>query len=193
MKNKRQFITIMIAAIAFAITSCGGSKPVSVVELNEEVEVSVPCGDYYTDATFFRGQGIGQSKDLNTAREKARMAANTELAGSMSTWIKQLSERYVNDAGQNPADYSEIFESLTRQKVDEQISNIIVVCNNIVKTKDNMYRVYLAVEADRKNVFESFDKSFAADSKLRTLYDKERFRKVFDEEMDSFKSQNYPQ
>jgi len=184
---KKECLKIAIVIICFAMTGCGtSSKPITKV--NEEVEISVPCAEYFTDANFFRGQGVAQSKDLNTAREKARMAANTELAGSMTTWIKQLSEKYVSDFGQTPADYEESFESLTRQKIDEQMSNVTVACNKVTKTSDNMYKVYMAVEVDRKKVFESLDKSLSADKKLSTMYQKEKFRALYEAEMESFKT-----
>lgn len=188
-KNVLNAVTLL-AFTAVLTASCGSSKQVPITKVNQETEVLVPCADYYTDADYFRGQGVGQSKDLNTAREKARMAAATELAGSMRTWIKQLSEKYINDAGQVPSDYSEIFESLTRQKVDEQISNMAIACNKTVRTTDGMYKVYLAMEADRRKVFEAFDRALATEKKVETLYNREKFRAVYDSEMESFKNQN---
>ena len=188
MKTNFFKVAAMAILISIVATSCGSNKPAPITKVNEEIEILVPCGEFFTDANFFRGQGVTQSRDLNTAREKARMAANVELASSMTVWIKQLSEKYVNDAGQSPADYEEIYESLTKQKVDQQMSNVSVVCNKVTKTTDNMYKVYMAVEVDRKKVFESYDKSFAEDKKLKTLYDREKFRAIYDAEMESFKN-----
>lgn len=189
MKTNFLKATVMIAIVGIFATSCGGSKPATTItKVNEETEISVPCSDLFSDAYFFRGQGVAQSRDLNTAREKARLAANAELAGGMTTWIKQLSEKYINDAGQSPADYEEIYESLTRQKIDEQMSNVAVVCNKTTKTSDNMYKAYMAVEVDKKKVFESYDRSFSDDKKLKTLYDREKFRAIYDSEIESFKN-----
>lgn len=186
----RYFFGIAITAIvcvSLMIVGCKSNKPVSITKVNDEIEVLVPCAEYSTDADFFRGQGVGQSKDLNTAREKARMAAYTELASSMRVWIKQLTEKYVNDSGHIPADYGETFESLSKQKIDEQMSNIMIVCNKTMRTSDGMYKVYLAAEADRKKIFESFEQGFSSDKKLETLYNREKFRKLYSEEMESFK------
>jgi uncharacterized protein YmfQ (DUF2313 family) len=187
MKNHLNYVIVfLIAAIVAGFSSCGGSKPVSVSQVNDEVEVSVPCGEYYTDKSFFRGQGVGQSKDLNTARDKARMAANTELAGSISTLIKQVSEKYVNDSGQSPADYGETFEALGKQVIQQQISNVLVCCNKTMRTKDGMYKVYMAVQAEAQNVFDAMDRSAASNKKLETLYNREKFRANYDAELDAF-------
>jgi uncharacterized protein YmfQ (DUF2313 family) len=176
-----------LAAMAgVTLTSCGGSKPIAIAQANHEQEITVPCDDKFTDKEFFRGQGVGQSKDLNTARDKARMAANTEMAGSISTLIKQVSEKYVNDAGQSPADYGETFESLSKQVVKQQISNVQVCCNKTMRTQDGMYKVYMAVEANKNEVFQALDRAASADKKLETMYNREKFRASYDAEMEAF-------
>jgi hypothetical protein len=179
----------MAAAAAMAgatVTSCGGAKPIAIAQVNNEQEVTVPCDDKFTDKDFFRGQGVGQSKDLNTARDKARMAANTELAGSISTLIKQVSEKYVNDAGQSPADYGETFDALSKQVINQQISNVQVCCNKTMRTQDGMYKIYVAVEANKNEVFQTLDRAASANKKLETMYDREKFRANYDAEMAAF-------
>ncbi len=186
---KKSFI-LAAAALVMAgatLSSCG---PKSVATAAGEKEVSVPCDDKRTDKDYFRGLGIGQSKDLNTAREKARMAANAELAGSMSTLIKQVAERYVNDAGQKPADFAETFEAMTKQVVNQQINNVSVACNKTMKTQDDaMYKVYMAVEANKEEVYKALEKSAESNKKLETLFNREKFRQNFDAEMAEFAKQ----
>ncbi|GHU93863.1 hypothetical protein FACS1894156_1320 [Bacteroidia bacterium] len=182
----KKIYVIVCAVSAIALASCGSSKPVSVVAESGAKEVSVPCSDLFTDKDFFRGQGSGTSKDLNTAREKARMVANAELAGSVQTLIRQVGERYVNDAGQSPADYGATYESLTRQVVEQTISNVRVACNKSTQTKDGMYTVYLAVEAGKDEIFAAIDRAAAADKKIETLYEREKFRATYNEELEAF-------
>lgn len=182
---KQNYFKIAAAAACAGLVllqSCGSTK--SVTKAAGEVEVSVPCDGYFTDAEFFRGQGVGQSKDLNTAREKARVAANAELAASISTTLKQVVEKFVSDAGQSPADYGETYESMTRQVTSQSLSNLRVACNKTTQTKDGMYKVYMAMEAGTKEVFASMERTAAAEKKLETLYDREKFRATFNEEMD---------
>ena len=185
---KKSFL--LIAAAAFAVgamfSSCG---PKSVAKIAGEREVSVPCADFSTDDKFFRGVGTAQSGDLNTARERARMAANTELATSMSAVIKSVSERYVNDAGVTAADFAQLFEGLTRQVVNQQINNVRVACNQTNQTQDGtMYRVYMAVEASKEEVLAELQRQAAADQRIQTLFDRERFRQSYEAEMAEFAS-----
>jgi hypothetical protein len=183
----KQLLLVLTAICAGLISlSCGSTKKVSVTKLNGEVEVTTPCGDYFTDKDYFRGVGIGQSKDMNTAREKARMNANTELATGISTLTKRVAERYVNDAGQTPADYAETFESLTREVVQQELSNVRVACNTTTQTPDGMYKCYMALEVTKEEVFAGVDRRAKAQDKIATLYDREKFRKVYNDEMDAF-------
>ncbi|MCL2596461.1 MAG: hypothetical protein FWD66_02115 [Paludibacter sp.] len=182
MDRKTTFYVLLLSVIMiFTLQSCGGAKPVAKV--NQETEVTVPCEDQVTDKNFFRGQGTAQSKDLNTAREKARMNANNALATSIQVTTKRVTERYVNDAGQSPADYAETFESLTREAVQETLNNVTVSCNKTMKTTDGMYKVYMAVEASKNEVFDAVNKRTEVNRKIETIYNREKFRKIFDEEM----------
>lgn len=181
------FFSLIVCSLLY---SCGSSKKVSVVDTNREQVVEVPCSELRTDENFFRGFGIGQSKDLNTAREKARMNANAELASNISVFVKRVAEKYVNDAGQSPADYSGTFESMTREVVSQQMSNIATACNKTTQTQDGMYKVYMAVEAPKGEVFEAMDRRAEGSKKLETLFNREKFRKTFDEEMSAFAKEN---
>ncbi|MDR1225404.1 MAG: hypothetical protein LBK47_00710 [Prevotellaceae bacterium] len=188
MKKNVFFAAFAAVAVAAALVSCGGQK--SITAVNNEKEVAVPCDDKRTDKSYFRGIGVGQSKDLNAAREKARMNANAELAGGMSTIIKSVAEKYVNDAGQAPADYAETFESMTKQVINQEINNVSVCCNKTVQTQDGMYKVYLAVEANKDEVLKAIERNAAANKKLETAFNREKFREQFDAEMADFAKKN---
>ncbi|MGL4364301.1 MAG: hypothetical protein ACRCSB_03770 [Bacteroidales bacterium] len=187
--KKPLFFAAIITITASMILSC--KSPQSIVKAAGEKEVSVPCDDKKTDKDFFRGWGVGESKDLNTARDKARMSANAAMAGSISTTIKQVLERYVNDAGQKPSDYAETFEGMTKQVVNQKISNISVCCNKTVQTQEGMYKVYMALEANKEEVYKTLEKGAESQKKLETLFNREKFRQNFDAEMAAFaKTQN---
>ena len=186
MRKSFLFVAAAALAVSATVSSCGKR---SVATVAGEKEVSVPCDDKRTDKDFFRGLGIGQSKDLNTAREKARMNANAELSGSITTLIKQVAERYVNDAGQSPSDYAETFEAMTKQVINQQISNVSVACHKTMQTKDGMYKVYMAVEANKNEVYKALEQQAEANKKLETLFNREKFRQNFDAEMAEFAKQ----
>jgi hypothetical protein len=185
---KKMYLKVAAIAVCAGV-AVSGCKPTSLAKAAGEKEVSVPCDDKRTDKDFFRGLGIGQSKDLNTARDKARMNANAELAGSISTTIKQVLEKYVNDAGQSPADYAETFEGMTKQVVNQQISNLSIACSQTVQTTDDMYKIYMAVEAAKNEVYKTLERDAAGSKKMETIFNREKFRTKFDAEMEAFVKQ----
>ncbi|MDR3328557.1 MAG: hypothetical protein LBS63_00420 [Prevotellaceae bacterium] len=186
------YVAAAVVAASIAAASCGGTK--DVVKASGEQKITVPCAGaaFRTDKDFFRGVGDATSKSLSTARDKARMIANTALSGSITTTMKSVAERYVNDAGQSPADYSETFESMTKQVINQQISNVGVACEETTQANDGMFHVYMAVEASKEEVFKALERSAGAEKKLETIFNREKFRKQFDDEMAQFaKSQGY--
>ncbi len=188
---KKSFLIVAAAALTMGATlsSCG---PKSVATIAGEKEVSVPCQEFTSDKDFFRGVGIGQSKDMNTAREKARMTANAELATSMQTIIKSVGERYVNDAGITASDFSQTYEAMTKQVVNQQINNVRTPCSKTMQTTDGMYKVYMAVEASKEEVLKELERQATAEKKLETLFNREKFRQNFDAEMAEFAGKNTP-
>jgi hypothetical protein len=177
----------LLVAVCVTFVACGASKKSQTASVPKgETEIVLPCGEFKTDADFFRGIGQGQSRDASTAREKARMNANSELASSISVMVKRVAERYVNDSGQSPADYAEVFESITREVVEQQVSNTIVACSKMTTTQDGMYKSYMALEADKNKVLAAMDARMAADKKMETLYNREKFREQFNAEMAAF-------
>jgi len=187
MKKSYLFIAAAALSVGAIVSSCGKK---TLPQVAGEKEIVIPCQDKTTDKDFFRGMGIGQSKDANTAREKARMAANAELATSMSVTIKSVTERYVNDAGITAADFSQSFEALTKQVVNQELNNVQQCCIKTVTTTDGMIKVYMAVEANKKDVLEKLEREAAASKKLETAFNREKFRQNYEAEMADFAKKN---
>ncbi|MDR0711223.1 MAG: hypothetical protein LBF67_02600 [Prevotellaceae bacterium] len=72
---------------------------------------------------------------------------------------------------------------MTKQVVNQQIGNLSVACSKTMSTSNGMYRVYTVVEASKEDVFKTLEKNVSSQKELETLFNRERFRKDFDEEM----------
>ena len=61
-----------------------------------ETEVSVPCSgsDFFTTNKFFRANSIGESQDQVTSKKKALANARAELAASIQTTVKAVTDNY---------------------------------------------------------------------------------------------------
>ena len=184
---------IMVAAaftFAAVLSSCGGSKKAADSSFGKEV--SVPCNDdeSHSDAKFFRGTGNGISQDLSTAKSKARLDANTNLARSINTTIKSVSDRYVNERqiGEN-SEFEQKFEQMSREVVNQQLNNVEVACNKTMQTKDGKFQVFTALQVSKDEVLNNISNRISKDQKLQLDYDKMKFEQIFNEEMNKLESE----
>ncbi len=178
----------MVAGIftfAFMLASCGGSKKAADPSFGKEI--NVPCNDdeYHTDAKYFRGTGNGISTDLSTAKSKARIDAQTNLSRSISTTMKSVADRYVNERQVGDAqEFEQKFEQMTREVINQELNNVEVACSKTLQMKDGKYQVFQALQVPKDQVLNNIKNRISKDQKLQLDYDKMKFEQVFNEEMD---------
>jgi len=190
MKNLTTKISLiaMIVISAFVITSCGGSKKMDKDTADRTGgfhELKLPCVDKgQSDKKFFRASSVGHSRDLATSREKALLMTKQRLATLISSTLKSVTERYVNEMEAGEGDeFSQTFENLTRDVVKQKLADIKIICEKTGQKDDGTYETYMAIEMDKDAVLNGINAGISRDKKLETLYDKERFKKTYEEEM----------
>ncbi len=184
MKLTKTFLFVGAIAFAVALVSCGGSKP-AVKDSGLGKEISIPCSDvdFHSDQKFFRGTGTGTSQDMSTAKNKASIDANSNLAGSINRTIKTVTDRYTNDRqiGAN-SEFEQKFEQLTRDIVSQELNNVSTVCSKSY-TIDGKFSFYVAVEVAKDELLNKIKDKISKDQKLQLDYDKQKFENIFNEEM----------
>ena len=120
----------MVVIAAAVITGCKGKQKQKTISTSEK-EVEIPCSgsNYFTDNKAFRANSSGESMDMVTAKKKALANARAELAQSISTTVKVVTDNYVNSREMNnKEDIEERFESLNREVVDQTLSGVRTIC-----------------------------------------------------------------
>ncbi|HPD94355.1 MAG: hypothetical protein H6537_02455 [Bacteroidales bacterium] len=184
MKMKSTLLVVSAFAFAFMLASCGGSKKATDNGLGKEV--NLPCNDdeYHSDAKYFRGTGNGISMDLSTAKSKARIDAQTNLSRSISTTMKSVADRYINERQIGEAsEFEQKFDQMTREVINQQLNNVAVACSKTFQ-KEGKYQVFQALEVAKDEVLNNIKDRISKDDKLKLDYDKMKFEQVFNEEMD---------
>lgn len=185
MKMRNLLMVAGIFSFAFMLASCGGSKKAADPSFGKEI--NVPCNDdeYHTDAKYFRGTGNGISTDLSTAKSKARIDAQTNLSRSISTTMKSVADRYVNERQVGDAqEFEQKFEQMTREVINQELNNVEVACSKTMQMKDGKYQVFQALQVPKDQVLNNIKDRISKDQKLQLDYDKMKFEQVFNEEMD---------
>jgi hypothetical protein len=177
---------LLIPAIAvLALTACKAKKK-PIEKQTGAIEISVPFStkEYRTDENAYRAKQMGKSPDLATAKKIAFQNAKSEMASNIQSMIKRVTDQYTNQRSVgNAQEYENKFEELAREVVNLQLSNVTEIGEKIFQETDKSYTYWIAIEANKKDVFDKIDQKISSDAKLKLDYDKQKFQQIFDGEM----------
>lgn len=190
---KKNLVTILSLAVGLVITglifsSCGGPKPLTVQEMGE-VEVESLCvgKKYESSSKALRFSAIGESKDQMTAKKKAISEARAGLAATINTTVKSVTDNYVKTTNLGTREnITRVYESLLREVVNQNLYKAVVVCERMTVTKKGLYKYYVCLEQNSKDLIESMENALAINEAVKASYDYKKFRAVFDSEMSKF-------
>ena len=175
----------LLIASAFILDSCKGKK--SQPTPKGEVEIVVPCSgpDFFTSKDAFRANSIGESMDQVTSKKKALANCRAELASSIQTTVKAVTDNYVNSREfNNKEEVEERFEQLNREVVNQKIQGTKTICEKLVKTGEGKYKTYIAIELSASDLVSTYNERLSNDERLKIDYDYEKFKETFNQEME---------
>ncbi len=180
--------TIGLVIIGLIFCSCGGPKPLSVQEMGE-VEVESLCvgKKYESSSKALRFSAIGESKDQMTAKKKAISEARAGLAATINTTVKSVTDNYVKTTNLGTREnITRVYESLLREVVNQNLYKAVIICEKMTITKKGLYKYYVCLEQNSKDLIESMENALAMNEAIKTSYNYKKFREVFDSEMSKF-------
>ncbi len=184
-KSAYSYLTLFALVALFAV----GCKSKKIPK--GEVEINVPCSgsDFFTTNKFFRANSIGESQDQVTSKKKALSNARGELAASIETTVKAVTDNYVNSREMNnKEEVEERFEQLNREIVNQKLTGIKTICEKLVKTDGGNYKTYIAIELSADDLVATYNERMSKDDRLKIDYDYEKFKETFDKEMEKMKN-----
>jgi hypothetical protein len=179
---------LAIPAIALVLAAgCKSKKAVSVAKQEGLIEITTPFDskEYRSDEENFRSKQSGKSPDLATAKKIAYQNARAEMAANINATVKRVTDQYTNQRTVgNTQEFENKFEELAREVVNLEMSNVKELGQKTFQDpSDKAYIVWIALEANKKGVFDKIDAKISSDSKLKLDYDKQKFQQIFDAEM----------
>ena len=186
MKKVLFVITLGLAVVA---TGCKSKK--AVYANDNEVEITVPCAEYQSDAKALRATASAKSPDMNNAKQKAYDAARQELGTQISALIKRVADSYSSSYDTDQAaDFRARFMNMSRTVVQQVLQGSHSICDKTTKiaNKDGsqMFRHYTAMEVTQSELVQELSNKVSNEDKLRTDFEYEKFKQIFDEEMANF-------
>jgi hypothetical protein len=189
MKTLTNSTLLLVAVCAAFMFSCKSKEKTKAP--SGEVEVVVPCSgsEFFTNNKFFRANSIGESQDQVTSKKKALANARAELAASISTTVKAVTDNYTNSREMNNREQvEERFEQLNREIVEQKLSGVRTLCEKLMKTDQGTYKTYIAIELSADELVASYNERLSKDERLRIDYDYEKFKETFEKEMEKMGS-----
>jgi hypothetical protein len=188
MKNVLFYAALLAGVLVFV--NCGGKKQTTSYNALG-TELNLPCSDeeFHSDMSHFRGTGMAEGTNLASTRRRANLDANAALAASVNRTIKSVTDRYSQDITVGDAnEYAERFEDLTRSVVNQTLNNVATVCSKTFE-KEGKYNVYVAVEVPKDELLNNISSRISRDDRLRLDYDRMKFEKIFNEEMENLSNE----
>jgi hypothetical protein len=190
MKTTKTQITIAIAFIVLAVASVSSCKSKKGTPIEKETgakEITVPFSskEYQSDKDFFRAKASGNSIDMMTAKKIAMQNAKAEMAGLIQSTVKRVTEQYTNQRQiGNTQEFSNKFEEIAREVTNQELVDVKVLGEKILKETNNSFTYWVAIEANKQTILNGIDKSIGANQKLQQDYDKKKFEEIFNSEME---------
>ncbi|MCQ2375703.1 MAG: hypothetical protein MJ069_07385 [Salinivirgaceae bacterium] len=178
---KKILIFSAVALASLMLASCGGTKDVT----KGRQEITIPCGDKATsNKEYFRASSSATSKDMAMAREKALTLTKQRLASLIESTMKSVTERYANDmdAG-GGSEFEQTFQNMTKEVINLELRDVAVTCEKMFEAQGGGYEVFTSIEVNKETFYNGVDKGISKDKKLEVMYDREKFRKIYEEEM----------
>jgi len=121
---------------------------------------------------------------MTIAKKKAQSSARTEIATAIEAKVKAMVEDYTSSYQNGENDESKRrFQDIARTTVQQKLNGLRTICEQTMRTPDNKYKVYIALELAGNELLEGISNSIKNDDKLRIDFEYEKFKKVFEEEM----------
>ena len=179
--------SIILLGLSFIYFNCGSSKkPIP----KDEVEVSIPCSgeDFFSSDKYFRSNSIGESLDQMTAKKKAMSNAKAQLAGDIESTMKIVTDNYLKSAEfNNKEELLERFEQNARTVINQRLKGIKQICEKSTRVKSTgKYKYYIAIELSGEELLTSYNEVLSKDQSLKIDYNYEKFKEVFNKEMEKF-------
>ena len=153
---------------------------------SEESDIIEYCTlDQVQESDAIHGRGIGESRNQQQARSKARAAAVQELGENILMNLKSFAKNFNESTTYNDdEEYIEVAKSLSQRIVNQDLSNVKTICEKGTTYQNakgvKVYKYYILVEYNKEKVERATYDGLKEAGALKADYDYRQFQKEFD-------------
>ena len=186
---KKVIFSLLIVAAATSISCSSSQKATSTPVPGGMVEDVVPLSgpQYRADAENYRAVQNGVSKERSMAQKIAMQNCRQELASFIQADVQLVIESYAKnqDTGMS-SEHKSQYQELAYAVINQRLSNVHVVDEKIYREASGEYRYYVCLQIAKESIAKAVEETIANDAKLNLEFDREQFKKIFQEHMAAF-------
>lgn len=177
---KKISLLLGAALLVLVMASCGSNKNASA---------NLPCPKCYASTEVFRylGQHVAVGdRQMQQARSMAANNARTELASMVEATVKNVIDNYTSEyITDDSAEFKQRVQGLARTVVNQVLRGTPIICEGTMPSTsvEGGIICFACVELTGKTVMDAVASEISNDEKLRTDFEYEKFKQVFEEEM----------
>jgi hypothetical protein len=183
------FLPAILLILAVSFSQCRSKRQTAQAPPGEtRVEVLCSGPQFFSDNEFFRANSVAESRNQANSKRMALSNARAELAGQIETTIKSVIDNYIQDVTVgNRSEFNQRYEGLSREVINQRLSGTVVICEELMRTSEGLYKTYIAIELSGEDIVNAMNQRIAADERLRLDYDYEKFKNTFNSEMEQLR------
>jgi hypothetical protein len=184
MKIKLINLHVVALTFLFLLNSCKHGKDITKIQDSEEIRLPCTGKEYQSDKSTIRASSMGNSIELNYAKEIAMNNAEKELARQIEVKLESFLKNYSkqNQVG-TTKDYENVVEGEKREIISEVMQGLSLNCEKAFKEKDQTFTYYVAIEISRENLKAATRKKISDNDKKQLDQDYKNFDNEWDKAM----------
>ena len=190
MNKTNYYLLSAMMIIAVTFSQCRSKRDAAQTPTGEtRVEVLCSGPEFFSNADFFRANSVAESQNQANSKRMALSNARAELAAQIEVTVKSVIDNYVQDVTVgNRSEFTQRYEGLSREVVNQRLSGTRVICEELTRTGDGMYKTYIAIELSGDEYFNAMNQRISNDERLRVDYNYEKFKETFNQEMEQMRN-----
>lgn len=175
-------IALFLMGSGFVFSSCSSAVPLARVQEAKEIKFPFSEKEYKSNNEFVRVVAHGESASSTMAEKIAMQNAQTSMATRIKSVVSVVTRDFTKQYSKG--DVNESYESMGLSVSNETLSMLNVLDKKILLQPGNIYDVWVVVEISKKSILESANRAMSSGKKAQMEADKDKFREIFDREME---------
>lgn len=191
--KKNIFLSCIVFCSMLLIVSC--SKKLKQTDNKfKKIEQPFDTKKYFSDKKYYRSTGQGKSLDLTVAKRIAETNARQAIASQIEVKVKSVGEQFLqNREISNKLETTSKYEDITRTVINETLTQVKIIDQESYQNQKGStgeYIHYVAMEMPTTAIADKMADKISADESLKQDFDLQKFRKIYEQELEDFKKNN---